>query len=327
MQAMMLEQAGEPLRLVDQPVPVPGPRQLLVKVTACGVCRTDLHIADGDLKHPKLPLILGHEAVGSVASLGKDVGGFDLGERVGIPWLGSTCGNCSYCRTGRENLCDDPCFTGYTIDGGYAEFAIADADYCFPVVGPYTDAEAAPLLCAGLIGYRALRLAGPVMRLGLYGFGAAAHIVAQIAAAAGARVIAFTRPGDRTAQEFALSLGCAAALDSDVSSPEPLDAAIIFAPVGKLVPNALAALRKGGTLVLGGIHMSDIPAMPYALLWGERVVRSVANLTREDAKGFLRLAAASPIKIHVSSFALADANKALSALRAGQLAGAAVLCP
>jgi propanol-preferring alcohol dehydrogenase len=325
MKAMVLEKVGEPLRLVERPVPYPEPGNILVKVSACAVCRTDLHIIDGDLPEPKLPLVPGHEIVGTVAALCDGTSGFEVGERVGVPWLGSSCGRCHFCRTSRENLCDDPGFTGYTLDGGFAEFTVANARYCFHLRGPYTDAEAAPLLCAGLIGYRALRLAGPAEQLGIYGFGAAAHIVSQVATAQGRRVFAFTRPGDREAQAFALSLGCVAAVGSDQAPPEPLDAAIVFAPVGALVPAALHALRKGGTLVLGGIHMSDIPAMPYALLWGERVVRSVANLTRDDARAFLQLASDTPIATHITAFPLGEANAALATLRSGRLTGAAVL--
>lgn len=327
MKAMVLECQGAPLRLADLPVPVPGPGQVLVEVAACAVCRTDLHVVDGDLRHPKLPLVPGHEIVGRVAAAHASVTGFKVGDRVGIPWLGHTCKACAYCRDGRENLCDSPRFTGYDIDGGYAEFAVADADYCFAIPHAYSDVDAAPLLCAGLIGYRALRMAGPGQALGLYGFGAAAHIVAQVARHGGHRVYAFTRPGDERAQAFARELGCEWAGASGERPPEPLDAAIVFAPVGALVPMALTAVRKGGTVVLAGIHMSDIPAMPYDILWGERVVRSVANLTRQDAIEFLALAPHVPVRTRVVAMPLAAANDALAALRAGALTGAAVLVP
>ncbi|MFA5951563.1 MAG: zinc-dependent alcohol dehydrogenase family protein [Hyphomicrobium sp.] len=325
MKAMVLMHPGEPLRLVEQPAPQPARGEVLVKIAACGVCRTDLHVVDGDLKEPKLPIVPGHEIVGRVAALGDGVSQFNLGDRVGIPWLGHTCGHCPYCASGQENLCDAPRFTGYQIDGGYADYAVADADYCFAIPDGYSDAEAAPLMCAGLIGYRAYRMAGLVKRLGIYGFGAAAHIVAQIARFEGVDVYAFTRPGDVQAQSFALRLGCVWAGDAGTEPPVLLDAAIIFAPVGSLVPLALRALCKGGVLVLGGIHMSEIPAMPYTLLWGERVVRSVANLTRRDAIEFLALAPRIPIRTEVVPFPLAAANDALSQLRSGSLTGAAVL--
>jgi propanol-preferring alcohol dehydrogenase len=327
MRAMILERPGDPLRLAEVSVPPPRAGQVRVKVSACGVCRTDLHVVDGDLAEPKLPIIPGHEIVGHVEALGPGVGRLGLGERVGIPWLGHTCGICTYCRDGRENLCDAPGFTGYQIDGGYAEYAVADADYCFPIPGDQPDAEVAPWLCAGLIGHRALRLAGEGQSLGLYGFGAAAHLVAQVARYQGRQVHAFTRPGDAEAQRFALSLGCVWAGGSDALPPVALDAAIIFAPVGALVPAALRAVRKGGTVVLGGIHMSDIPTFPYALIWGERVVRSVANLTRQDAVEFLELARKVPVQAHVVSMPLAEANTALARLRSGELTGAAVLIP
>jgi propanol-preferring alcohol dehydrogenase len=327
MKAMVLERPGEQLQLLDVPVPVPGQGQVLVKVVACGVCRTDLHVVDGDLKEPKLPIIPGHEIVGHVAGLGAGVTQFKADDRVGIPWLGHTCGHCRYCREDRENLCDAPGFTGYQIDGGYAEYVVADADYCFAIPGAFADVEAAPLLCAGLIGHRALRLAGLGETLGIYGFGAAAHIVAQVAAFEGRRVYAFTRGGDEKAQEFALSQGCVWAGSSDEKPPEALDSAIIFAPVGALVPLALRAVRKGGTVVLGGIHMSEIPAMPYEILWGERIVRSVANLTRQDAIDFLALAPRVPVRTHVAAMPLAEANTALARLRAGEITGAAVLVP
>ena len=327
MRAMVLHQAGTPLKDEVVADPRPGVGQVLVRVAACGVCRTDLHVVDGDLTDPKLPIIPGHEIVGHVAALGPGVSQFRPGDRVGIPWLGHTCGRCSYCLSGAENLCDAPRFTGYQIDGGYAEYAVADATYCFAVPDVYGDAAAAPLLCAGLIGYRSLKMAGPGARLGLYGFGAAAHIVAQVAKAERRQVYAFTRPGDSAAQNFARQLGCVWAGSSEERSPVELDAAIIFAPVGALLPAALGSVRKGGTVVLGGIYMSTIPAMPYALLWGERVVKSVANLTRGDAQEFLDLAGRTPIATEVVSFALADANVALDRLRSGRLTGAAVLVP
>ena len=326
MRAMVLEEAGRPLQLQRRPVPRPGTGQVLVRVHACGVCRTDLHIADGELTEPCLPLIPGHEIVGSVVSLGEGVERFTAGERVGIPWLGATCGECRYCRRGEENLCDEARFTGYTLDGGYAEYTVADQRYCFPLAPSYGDAEAAPLLCAGLIGYRTYRLAGEgIERLGIYGFGAAAHIVAQIAVHRGQRVYAFTRPGDQAAQRFALRLGAVWAGDSTATPPEPLDAALIFAPVGALIPAALKATDKGGRVVSGGIHMSDIPAFPYRLLWEERQVRSVANLTRRDGEELLALAPQVPVRTEVQTFALEQANEALDRLRAGRIEGAAVL--
>jgi propanol-preferring alcohol dehydrogenase len=327
MKAMVLEHPGAPLRLLERPIPVPGPGQVLVRVAACGVCRTDLHVVDGDLREPRLPIVPGHEIVGQVAAVGEGVTRFAPGTRVGIPWLGHTCGVCFYCRTGRENLCDRPGFTGYQIDGGYAEYAVADADYCFPIPKGYSDAAAAPLLCAGLIGYRALQAAGDADRLGLYGFGAAAHIVVQVARHRGQRVFAFSRPGDRAAQDFARALGAEWSGGSDETPPEKLDAAILFAPVGALVPAALRAVRKGGTVVLAGIYMSEIPAMTYEILWGERVMRSVANLTRQDAAEFLTLAPAVPVRTHVVTLPLTEANTALARLRAGELTGAAVLIP
>jgi propanol-preferring alcohol dehydrogenase len=327
MKAMVLEEPRRPLRLSELEKPKAGPSQVLVKVAACGVCRTDLHVVDGELTHPKLPLVPGHEIVGRVEAVGAGVGRFRAGDRVGIPWLGHTCGECPYCREGKENLCDAPGFTGYQIDGGYAEYTVADADYCFALPQGYSDVDVAPLLCAGLIGYRSLSMAGDARRLGIYGFGAAAHIIAQVAIVQGRSVYAFTRPGDLAAQTFARDLGCAWAGGSNERPPEALDAAIIFAPVGALVPEALAHVRKGGTVVLGGIHMSDIPAMPYELLWGERVVRSVANLTRRDAEEFLALAEKTPISIHAVPFAFASANEALRQLRSGELTGAAVLVP
>lgn len=327
MRAMVLHQLRTPLQDCTVPDPVPLANQVLVRVAACGVCRTDLHVIDGDLTEPKLPIIPGHEIVGRVEGVGSGVTEFRLGDRVGIPWLGHTCGHCPYCRMGAENLCDAPGFTGYQIDGGYAELTIADAAYCFALPDGYDDVSAAPLLCAGLIGYRALRMAGDARHLGIYGFGAAAHIVAQVAQFEGRSVYAFTRPGDGAAQNFARQLGCVWAGDSGVQPPTQLDAALIFAPVGSLVPAALACVRKGGIVVLGGIHMSDVPSMPYALLWGERVVRSVANLTRRDAKDFLALAGRVAIETHVVPFALSEANSALNQLRGGQFTGAAVLVP
>jgi alcohol dehydrogenase, propanol-preferring len=325
--AMVLEAAGHPLKLVERETPRPGPGQVLVEIAACAVCRTDLHVIDGDLPHPKLPLVPGHEIVGRVTSVGDGHVQFAVGDRVGIPWLGRTCGTCGYCRSGRENLCDAPGFTGYQIDGGYATHTVADARYCFGIPLAYDDLHAAPLLCAGLIGYRSLKAAGPAQRLAIFGFGAAAHIVAQIARHERRRVFAFTRPGDRQAQEFARSLGCEWAGGSDETPPEPSDAAIIFAPVGDLVPIALKQLVKGGTLVLGGIHMSPIPSMPYEILWGERVIRSVANLTRRDGEEFMALAGRVPFDITVEARPLAEANAVLQRLRQGDLTGAAVLVP
>ncbi len=331
MQAMLLDTPGAPLRPAELPVPEPGPTQILIRVGACGVCRTDLHIVDGELAHPKLPLMLGHEIVGRVEAMGAEVEGVQLGMRVGVPWLGSTDGTCRYCRSGQENLCDHARFTGYDLDGGYAGYTVADARFAFPLPDAYSDAEAAPLLCAGLIGYRALKLAATsapeLKRLGIYGFGAAAHIIAQVARAQGAEIYAFTRAGDQAAQAFACSLGAIWAGGSDEPAPEVLDAAIIFAPVGALVPAALKAVRKGGVVVCGGIHMSDIPTFPYELLWEERVVRSVANLTRADAREFLSLAPKVPVKTTVVPMPLARANEALSRLRHGELTGAAVLIP
>jgi alcohol dehydrogenase, propanol-preferring len=325
MRAMVLTAPVSPLVLQALPSPEPGPDQVLIEVRACGVCRTDLHIAEGELAEPKLPLILGHEIVGTVVGRGSNVERFSVGERVGVPWLGHTCGVCRYCQRGAENLCDRARFTGYQIDGGYAEYALADQRFCFPLTSTYGDAEAAPLLCAGLIGYRSLRLTGEAMRLGIYGFGAAAHIITQIACHQGRTVFAFTRSGDLKAQAFARELGAVWAGDSDVPAPEPLDAAIIFAPVGSLVPGALRSVAKGATVVCAGIHMSDIPAFPYHILWGERVIRSVANLTRRDGEEFLALAPQIPIHTQVETFALEQANAALRRLKHGQVQGAAVL--
>jgi propanol-preferring alcohol dehydrogenase len=327
MKAMLLDRPGARLRLAEVPVPRPSPGQVLVEVAACGVCRTDLHVVDGELTEAKLPLVPGHEVVGRVAALGPAVERFATGQRVGIPWLGATCGQCRFCASGRENLCDAARFTGYQIDGGYAEYTLADARYCFPIHGAYDDAEAAPLLCAGLIGYRTLRMARDARRLGIYGFGAAAHIVAQLAAHEGRQVFAFTRKGDLQAQDFARELGAVWAGSSAERPPEELDAALIFAPVGPLIPAALEAVAKGGVVVAGGIHMSDIPSFPYRILWGERVVRSVANLTRADAVEFLALAPEVPVRCAIQRYPLAAANQALDDLRADRLRGAAVLVP
>ncbi|MDZ4159866.1 MAG: zinc-dependent alcohol dehydrogenase family protein [Anaerolineaceae bacterium] len=328
MPAMVLHATGEALQFERLPIPKPGPDQVLISVNACGVCRTDLHIADGELPAPKLPLVLGHEIVGRVIAAGKRVVGIKEGDRVGVPWLGGSCAECRYCRSGRENLCDAPDFTGYTQDGGYAAYALADRRYCFLLPEKYLDAEAAPLLCAGLIGYRAYRMAGDgAQRLGIYGFGAAAHIVAQVAVHQGREVYAFTKPGDVQRQEFARRLGAVWAGGSDETPPAALDAAILFAPVGKLVPAALRAVAKGGVVVCAGIHMSDIPTFPYRLLWEERVVRSVANLTRRDAEEFLRLAPQVPVRVTVQPFPLEEANQALDLLRRGKVDGAAVLIP
>jgi len=325
---MLLETAGRPLVAATLPDPAPGPQQLLLRVLACGVCRTDLHVADGELPRPKLPLVLGHEIVGEVVAAGRGAHRFAAGARVGVPWLGWTCGECRHCRAGRENLCERARFTGYDIDGGYAEYAVADERFCFALPATLAPPEAAPLLCAGLIGYRSLVAAGDgAERLGIYGFGAAAHIVAQVAASQGRRVFAFTRPGDDAAARFALELGAAWAGSSDAAPPEPLDAAIVFAPVGTLVPTALRAVERGGTVVCAGIHMSDIPSFPYALLWGERVVRSVANLTRRDGEEFLALAPRVPVRTAVETLPLRRAGEALARLRAGQVRGAAVLVP
>jgi propanol-preferring alcohol dehydrogenase len=325
MRAMVMDSAGRPLRRIALAVPTPGPDQVLIRVHACAVCRTDLHVIDGDLTEPKLPLIPGHEIVGTVAALGQGVDRLAVGDRVGVPWLGWTCGQCAFCRSGRENLCAQARFTGYQIDGGYGEFAVADQRYCFHIPPGYSDIEAAPLLCAGLIGYRSLRMAGEGRRLGLYGFGAAAHIIAQVARWQGREVHAFTSPGDTDAQTFARELGAVWAGGSDQAPPVLLDAAIIFAPVGPLVPAALRAVERGGTIVCAGIHMSPIPGFPYDILWGERVVRSVANLTRRDGEEFLDLAPKVPVKTRPLPYALEQANRALDDLRAGRLQGAAVL--
>ncbi|MCA9709942.1 MAG: zinc-dependent alcohol dehydrogenase family protein [Myxococcales bacterium] len=327
MRAMTFAGAGQPLRWGAVPRPEPGPGQVRVEVGACGVCRTDLHVCDGDLPHPKPHVIPGHEIVGRVVEVGPGVDTLAVGQRVGIPWLGWTCGRCDACRRGQENLCEAARFTGYTLDGGYAEHAVADARYCLPIPGDAPDAEVAPLLCAGLIGYRSLRMAGDAMRLGIYGFGAAAHIVAQIARFEGRRVYAFVRPGDDAAKAFARQLGAAWAGDSDRPGPEPLDAAILYAPVGALVPAALRAIRPGGRVVCAGIHMSDIPSFPYDLLWREKQLVSVANLTRADGEEFLALAPRVPVVTHVETHPLAQANVALERLRSGALSGAAVLVP
>lgn len=325
MRAMLFDGENPRLREAYLPDPAPGAGALLIDVRACGVCRTDLHVVDGDLDHPKKPVIPGHEIVGTVAALGAGVTGFALGDRVGVPWLGHTCGHCRFCADGRENLCDAPGFTGYTIDGGYATRTVADARYCFHLPRQYSDVEAAPLLCAGLIGYRSLAMAGDARRIGIYGFGAAAHIVAQVARHQGRTVYAFTRPGDTAAQQFARRLGATWAGGSDERAPEELDAALLFAPVGALVPAALRALTKGGTVVCGGIHMSDIPSFPYAWLWEERRIVSVANLTREDGATFMAIAARHKLEIETTPYPLARANEALADLREGRLTGAAVL--
>jgi propanol-preferring alcohol dehydrogenase len=325
MRAMVFDGSSSQLHDMQVPDPRPDAGQLLIDVHACGVCRTDLHLVDRELPHPKQPVIPGHEIVGTVAALGAGVEGFAVGDRVGVPWLGHTCGHCRYCESARENLCDDPGFTGYTLDGGYAERTVADSRYCFHLPAQYSDVEAAPLLCAGLIGYRTLSMAGDARRIGIYGFGAAAHIVAQIARHEGRTVYAFTRPGDLDGQAFALRLGAAWAGASDAAPPDELDAALLFAPVGALVPLALKAVAKGGIVVCGGIHMSDIPAFPYAFLWGERRVVSVANLTREDGTAFMRVAAQTRLRIETTSYPLGEANRALDDLRSGRLTGAAVL--
>ncbi|MCX4157671.1 MULTISPECIES: zinc-dependent alcohol dehydrogenase family protein [Paraburkholderia] len=325
MRAMVFDDTGGPLRDMQLPDPVPAAGQLLIDVHACGICRTDLHLIDHELPHPKRPVIPGHEIVGIVAAVGPGVSGFSMGERVGVPWVGHTCGHCRYCLSGRENLCDEPGFTGYTIDGGYAELTVADSRYCFHLPDRYSDVEAAPLLCAGLIGYRTLAMAGDAQRIGIYGFGAAAHIVAQVALHQGRTVYAFTRDGDVAAQQIALRLGATWAGSSNEAAPDELDAALLFAPVGALVPIALKAVVKGGIVVCGGIHMSDIPSFPYDFLWGERRVVSVANLTREDGLVFMRLAAEIPLDIETTRYPLGEANQALADLREGKLTGAAVL--
>jgi propanol-preferring alcohol dehydrogenase len=325
MRAMLLEAPCQPLRLADLPVPKPNPEQVLIRIHACAVCRTDLHIVDGELTHPKLPLIPGHQIVGTVEAVGERVEKFRVGDRVGVPWLGHTCDRCRYCVSGRENLCDYAQFTGYNLDGGYAEYTVADYRFCFSIPEGYPDLQAAPLLCGGLIGYRAYRMTGDAEKLGFYGFGSAAHILIQLARYQGRQVFAFTRSGDTEGQEFARHLGAVWAGGSDELPPEPLDAAIIFAPIGKLVPAALRAVAKGGVVVCAGIHMSDIPAFPYEILWEERVLRSVANLTRRDGEEFLALAPKVPIRTEVNLFGLNEANEALDALRSGKIEGSAVL--
>jgi propanol-preferring alcohol dehydrogenase len=327
MRAQVLTAARRPLAAAELLAPRPGPQQVLIAVRACAVCRTDLHVVDGELPDPKLPLVPGHEIIGTIVEKGESIDRFAVGDRVGVPWLGWTCGGCEYCRSGRENLCDRAQFTGYQIDGGYAELTVADQRYCFAIDPRYGDVEAAPLMCAGLIGYRTLRMAGDARLVGIYGFGAAAHIVAQVIRHQGRRLFAFTRPGDLAAQQFARSLGAEWAGGSDQPPPEAIDAALIFAPVGALVPAALAATRKGGTVVSGGIHMSDIPSFPYRVLWEERVLRSVANLTRRDAEEFLALAPSAGIRTQTVTYPLARANDALADLRNGALQGAAVLIP
>ncbi|WP_369407937.1 zinc-dependent alcohol dehydrogenase family protein [Roseomonas rosulenta] len=327
MRAMALDAAARSVRLESRAVPTPGPGQVLLRVAACAICRTDLHVVDGDLPDPKPGVIPGHEIVGRVVTRGEGADRYAIGARVGVPWLGFACGECRFCTRGQENLCDAARYTGYQIDGGYAEFAVADERFCFALPDAYADIEAAPLLCAGLIGHRALRMAGEARRLGLYGFGAAAHIVAQVALWEGREVFAFTSPGDTAAQDFARALGCAWAGPSDAPAPVPLDAAILFAPVGALVPAALRAVERGGTVVCAGIHMSDIPAFPYAILWQERVLRSVANLTRRDGEEFLALAPRVPVRVSAEALPLTEAPAALARLRAGQVAGALVLVP
>ncbi|WP_454621938.1 zinc-dependent alcohol dehydrogenase family protein [Bradyrhizobium cenepequi] len=328
MRAMIFDVAHRPLRLdLKMAIPEPGPHEVLIRIHACGVCRTDLHVVDGELTHPKLPLVPGHEIVGVVTALGSQVTNIKVGDRVGVPWLGWTCGECVYCQSGRENLCDRARFTGYQIDGGYADYTVADERFCFPIPAGFTDVEAAPLLCAGLIGYRALRLAGDAPRLGLYGFGAAAHIAIQVARYRRQEIYAFTRSGDSAGQDFARGLGAVWAGGSDELPPKRLDAALIFAPVGELVPAALRAIAKGGTVVCAGIHMTDIPSFPYSILWEERVVRSVANLTRRDGDEFLAIAAKIPVRTTTTTFPLTDANEALTRLRDGRIKGAAVLVP
>jgi propanol-preferring alcohol dehydrogenase len=326
MRAVLFEGTGLPLRLTEIPIPKPGPGQVLLKVDACGVCHTDLHIFNGEMDEPKLPLILGHQIVGKVVRGGPGTNRFQTGDRVGVPWLGATDGTCRYCERGQENLCDQPTFTGYNVDGGFAEFVIADERFCFMLPATYTDVEAAPLLCAGMIGYRAYRMAGDnVETMGIYGFGAAAHIITQVAKSQGKKIFAFTRPGDKAAQEFALHMGADWAGDSNQAPPGKLDAALIFAPVGELIETALRATNKGGVVVCGGIHMSDIPSFPYRLLWEERLIRSVANLTRRDGEEFLRLVSQIPVRIETTTFPLEQASKALECLQHGIFVGAAVI--
>lgn len=325
MHAMLMKNSHEKLIYTKIEKPTPKAHQILIKVTACGICRTDLHIVDGELKHPKLPLVPGHQIVGIIEALGEDVHSFTLGQRIGVPWLGGSCGACQFCLDGRENLCDDAQFTGYQIDGGFAEYSVANHQFCFPIPDGYSDIQAAPLFCAGLIGYRALLKTLQAKHLGLYGFGAAAHILTQVARKQEREIYAFTRPGDSRTQTFAYKLGATWAGDSDQSPPKPLDAAIIFAPVGSLVPFALQNTKKGGTVVCAGIHMSDIPSFPYELLWGERTLSSVANLTRKDGEEFLSLAPTIPIKTEVHTYNLKDVNKALDDLRHGRFTGSAVI--
>jgi propanol-preferring alcohol dehydrogenase len=324
---MILERAGQPLQLQQVPTPAAAAGELLIRVKACGLCRTDLHVFDGELTEPRLPLIPGHQIVGTVAGVGSKINSFDIGDRVGVPWLGGSCGHCQYCIGHQENLCDDAVYTGYQRNGGFAEYAVADARYCFPIPPHFDDAQAAPLLCAGLIGYRCLRKLGDAGTIGLYGFGAAAHILTQVAQYEGRQICAFTRPGDATAADFARSLGAVWAGSCDETPPIELDGAIIFAPVGDLVPIALGHVRKGGTVVCGGIHMSEIPAFPYSILWQERTLTSVANLTRRDGEEFLPLAAAIPIETEVHRYGLGQVNQALEDLRHGRFNGAAVICP
>ncbi|AFZ25491.1 zinc-binding alcohol dehydrogenase family protein [Cylindrospermum stagnale PCC 7417] len=321
----MLEAPRQPLRLADLPVPKPNPEQVLIRVHACAVCRTDLHIVDGELTQPKLPLVPGHQIVGTIEMIGSHVNKFSIGQRVGVPWLGHTCDRCRYCLSGRENLCDRAEFTGYNLDGGYAEYTVADHRFCFPLDPSYSDLQAAPLLCGGLIGYRAYRMTGDPEKIGFYGFGSAAHILIQLARYQSRHVYAFTRDGDVKGQEFARQLGATWAGDSSILPPEPLDAAIIFAPVGRLVPAALRAVAKGGIVICAGIHMSDIPSFPYNILWEEKILRSVANLTRKDGEEFLALAPKVPIRTEVNPFPLTQANEALDALRSGKIEGSAVL--
>lgn len=325
MRAMVLSAAKNPLELKEIPIPTPTAEQVLIKVAACGVCRTDLHIVDGELTHPKLPLVIGHQIVGKVEAVGKNVFGFEKGSRVGVPWLGGACGTCSYCQNGQENLCDLAIYTGYQIDGGFAEYCVADARFTFPISQNFSNLQAAPLLCGGLIGFRALRMTNGAKRIGFYGFGSSAHILVQVVNHRGGEVYAFTRKGDIEAQEFAKKRGAVWAGDSEEEPPFPLDAAIIFAPVGTLIPKALKAVKKGGTVVSAGIHMSDIPSFPYNLLWEERILRSVANLTRQDGKEFLALAPGIPIKTDVKSYPLEKANEALADLREGRITGTAVI--
>jgi len=327
MLAMVLHEAGQPLVAENRPIPTPAAGQLLIKVKACGVCRTDLHVVDGELPNSKPLVVPGHEIVGEIAAIGEGASRFNVGDRVGVPWLSETCGHCRYCTSGRENLCDGARFTGYTLDGGYAEYTVANASFCVGIPPEYSEVEAAPLLCAGLIGYRSLKMAGECKRLGIYGFGAAAHIIAQVARWREIEIYAFVRPGDEAAKRFAGELGAVWAGNSDERPPHELDAAIIFAPAGQLVPAALAAVAKGGTVVCGGIHMSDIPSCPYRLLWGERLVRSVANLTRADGDEFMEIAPRVPVKTHTKTYPLSAANEALDDLRNGRLQGAAVLVP